>query len=258
MGNKKATAVQKPTKNKTTNNAAVYQVMAALVLLCGGLTVLRKLRASFSTVGGMETLDRLVPWMIIVGFVGCVAVAVVWAVWKNKTGRVFLPWCVVILGMTGVTGLSMKLFWTQGFSALYFLWVAVMVQIIIFMLYGWEFFLFSLPTAAAGFLFLNFSTGFTMSLWNVGVLLLAAVCMLVTVFCSRNASRHNGILTVGKLRIPMFSGKYTPTLHYLVCGLWLVCIAAALLLGSLFSYYCMFAAVAAEFIAAVYYTFQLN
>ena len=41
-------------------------------------------------------------------------------------------------------------------------------------------------------------------------------------------------------------------------ALYVLAVAAALLLGSLFSYYCMFAAVAVEFIAAVYYTFQLN
>ena len=66
------------------------------------------------------------------------------------------------------------------------------------------------------------------------------------------------MFVLGKTRFLMFSSKYTPTLHYLICGLWLVCIAAALLLGGLFSYYCMFAAIAVEFIAAVYYTFQLN
>ena len=33
---------------------------------------------------------------------------------------------------------------------------------------------------------------------------------------------------------------------------------AVLFLGSLFAYYCMFGAIAVEFIAAVYYTFQLN
>jgi len=94
--------------------------------------------------------------------------------------------------------------------------------------------------------------------WNLCVLLAAAACLLITVYLAHSGAKHAGMVHFGKKKILMFSSKYTPTLHYLICGLWLVCIAAALLLGSLFSYYCMFAAVAVEFIAAVYYTFQLN
>lgn len=258
MANKKSMTAEKLSKNKADNSAAVYKVMVALVLLCGGLMALRSLRASYATVGGMETLDPLVPWIIIVGFGLCAACAVLLAAWKNKVARMILPWCVAMFAMIGITGLSMKLFWTQGFSALYFLWCAAMVEAVIFQLYGWEFFLFSLPTAASGFLFLNFSTGFSWSGWNILVLAIVAVCLAVTLFCARNAAKNKGMFVLGKTRFLMFSSKYTPTLHYLVCALWVICVAAALLLGSLFSYYCMFAAIAVEFIAAVYYTFQLN
>lgn len=258
MGNKKGVTAEKLSKNKAGNDSVVYKVMVALVLLCGGLVALRSLRTSYATVGGMEIWDPMVPWMILVGFIGCIIALVVWLVWKNKAARLVLPWVALVLGMVGFTGLSMKLFWTQGFSSLYFLWVAATVQIVIYLLYGWEFFLFSLPTAGAGFLFLSFSTGFSMSIWNVLVLAAAAICMIVTFLLAFAASRNDGMVCFGKKKVLLFSGKYTPTLHYLVCGLWLVCIIAALLLGSLFSYYCMFAAVAAEFIAAVYYTFQLN
>ena len=258
MGNKKGMTADKLSKNKASNDSVVYKVMVALVLLCGGLMVLRNLRATYSTVGGIDTIDALIPWIILVGFVGCAVAVLAWVVCKNKIARMILPWFVAVFAMTGITGVSMKLFWTQGFSALYFLWVALMVQVVIFLMYGWEFFLFSLPTAAAGFLFLNFSTGFSMSIWNALVLVIAVVCLLVTFVLARTGAKNAGIVKFGKQKFLLFSSKFTPTLHYLVCGLWLVCIAASLLLGSLFSYYCMFAAVAVEFIAAVYYTFQLN
>ena len=258
MGNKKGMTAEKLQKSKADNGAVVYKVMVALFLLCGGLMVLRSLRASYSTVGGMETLDRLIPWMITLGFAGCAVCVAVMAFWKHKIARMILPWCAAVLAMVGITGVSMKLFWTQGFSVLYFLWVAAMVQVIVYLMYGWEFFLFSLPTISAGLLFLNFSTGFSMTLWNLCILAAAAACLLVTVVLAHSGAKNHGIVVLGKKKILMFSSKYTPTLHYLVSGLWLVCIAAALLLGSLFSYYCMFAAVAVEFIAAVYYTFQLN
>lgn len=258
MANKRSTTVDKLPKGKLDDNAVVYKVMAALVLLCGGLMVLRSLRSYYATVGGMTMLDPLVPWMTIAGFGLCVLCVVVMAIWKNKLVRLVFPWLSAVFAMTGMTGLSMKLFWTQGFSALYFLWCAAMVAVVIFQLYGWDFFLFTLPTAAAGFLFLTFSTGFSWTLWNALVLGIVAVCLFITAFCAWNAAKHKGMFVLGKTRLLMSSSKYTPTLHYLVCGLWLVCIVAALLLGGLFSYYCMFAAIAVEFIAAVYYTFQLN
>ena len=44
----------------------------------------------------------------------------------------------------------------------------------------------------------------------------------------------------------------------ITCAVWLVCFLACLLLGATFAYYCMFAAIAFELIAAVYYTFQLK
>lgn len=257
MGNKKSMTAEKLSRNKA-DNTVVYKVMVALFLLCGGLMALRSLRATYSTIGGMEIWDARIPWMISLGFACCVLCVVLSVVWKNKIARMILPWLAGVFAMVGITGVSMKLFWTQGFSVLYFVWVAAMVQVIVYLMYGWEFFLFSLPTVSAGVLFLNFSTGFSMSVWNLCVLLAAAACLLVTVFLAHNGAKHAGMVTLGKKRVLLFSSKYTPTLHYLVCGLWLVCIAAALLLGSLFSYYCMFAAVAVEFIAAVYYTFQLN
>ena len=44
----------------------------------------------------------------------------------------------------------------------------------------------------------------------------------------------------------------------ITCAVWLVCFVLTLILGATFSYYCMFAAMAFELIAAVYYTFQLK
>ena len=75
MGNKKGMTAEKLSKTKVDNNAVVYKVMVALFLLCGGLMILRSLRASYATVGGMDTLDRVIPWMIWIGFLGCAAAA---------------------------------------------------------------------------------------------------------------------------------------------------------------------------------------
>ena len=141
---------------------------------------------------------------------------------------------------------------------LYFLWGGLLLQYIIYQLYRWEFFLASLPTAAAGFLFYQYRNGFALSARNLLPLIVTAVILIGVIWIAVNAAGNNGQVVLGSKSYRLFSKRYNPFLHYLVCALWIVCIPAAILLGSLFSFYCMFAAIAVEFIAAVYYTFQLN
>ena len=133
MGNKKEMTAKKLQQSKA-DSAVVYKVMVALVLLCSGLMGLRSLRAYYGTIGGMEVLDPLTPWIAIVGLAGFVVCGLALILVKHKTVRMILPWCMVVFGLTGVTGLSMKLFWTQGFSMLYFLCCAVLIQYIILQL----------------------------------------------------------------------------------------------------------------------------
>ena len=156
------------------------------------------------------------------------------------------------------TGVVMKTSITDHFPLLYFLAIAGFLLYIIFMLYRWEFFLVTLTTIVSGGAFLAFSRGF--GLGNAGKWILVAVIVVwvLTTACAFLASQKKGKIVVGKLNYTMFSSRFTPVLLYAINGLWLVCTIAALLLGSLFSYYCMFAAIAVEFIAAVYYTFQLK
>jgi len=257
MGNKQEMTAKKLQQAKA-DSAVVYKVMVALILMCAGLMGLRSLRAYYGTIGGMEVLDPLTIWIAIGGLVGFVLCALAMIFVKQKTARMILPWGMVIFGLVGITGLSMKLFWTQGFSMLYFLCCAVLIQYIVLQLYRWEFFLFSLSTVTACFLFLSFRAGFSWTLWNTLVLVAAVAVQISVAFLAWNASRHDGCLVLGKKKAKLFSGKYNPLLHLVAAALWLICIAAAVLLGGLFSYYCMFAAIAVEFIAAVYYTFQLN
>ena len=257
MTNRIDRAADKQRKVKS-DSATVYKVMLALLLFCVSIAVLRNLRAYYSTIGGMEVLDPLTPWIAAVGFAGFAVCAVLLAVMKQKTVRAVLPWLMTVFAIAGITGVSMRLRWTQDFPTLYFLCCAIMVQYVIYQLYRWEFFLFSLSTMVSGLLFFRFSTGVSWSLFTLLQLLPAVAVLLLTALVAANASRHSGVLLLGKRQVPLFSSRFNPLLIYLADGLWLVCIAAALLLGGLFSYYCMFAAIAVEFIAAVYYTFQLN
>ena len=257
MTNKIDRAAEKQRKSKS-DSAVVYKVMLALLLLCASILALRSLRAYYGTIGGMELLDPLTLWIAAAGGSGVLVCAVLLAVWKRKVVRAVLPWFMAAFAIIGITGVSMRLHWTQGFPSLYFLCCAVMVQYVIYQLYRWEFFLFSLSTVMSGFLFFQFSTGVSWTLSTVLMLIPTIVVLLGTALVAANASRHKGSLVFGKRRIQLFPVRFNPLLIYVADVLWLVCLVAAVFLGGLFSYYCMFAAIAVEFIAAVYYTFQLN
>lgn len=246
-----------PAKRKS-DNSVVYKVTLALVLLCIGILALRKVHDYYSTVGGQQVLDSLRGIIALVGFgLSAVGIALL-CVWKNPIHRTVTPWLVLVFAMAGMTGLSMLAEYTYGFSLLYFLWALVLVQYIIYLLYRWEFFLLSLPTAAAGFLFYQMKAGFSLSLRNMLPLVLTIVSLVCLVLVSVSASKNKGCVVMGSARVRLFSKSYNPFLHYVVAALWAICIPASFLLGGLFAFYCMFAAIAVEFIAAVYYTFQLN
>ena len=245
-------------QSSQSDNSVVYKVAVALALLCMGLVALRKVHKIYSTIGGMAWLEPIVPWIMVIGFALCAVCIALYIFCKAPACRIITPWLIFIFAMVGITGFSMKTAYTFGFPALYFLFGTVLLQYIIYQLYRWEFFFASLPTAAAGFLFYQYRNGFSFSLSNLVPLLVTALILIGVIWIAVRASGSKGQLVFGGKSIRLFSKRYNPFLHYLVCALWIVCIPAAILLGSLFSFYCMFAAIAVEFIAAVYYTFQLN
>ena len=85
------------------------------------------------------------------------------------------------------------------------------------------------------------------------VLVLAGV-LLTALFCSR----HKGAFVLRGKERRVFPKTFNPLLIYITCLIWFVCFVLCLILGPAFAYYCIFAVVAYELIAAVYYTFQLK
>ena len=239
-------------------NAVVYKVMAALLLLCGTLTGLRFLRSYYATIGGFDKIYPMTIWIAVAGLAVFVVSALLKLAVKQKLVQAVAPWFMTIGIMVCATGFFMRRYWTDGFPSLYFLCCAVLLQYVIFLLYRWEFFLFSLSTAVTGFLFFQFSGGVAWNMLTIVLLVVEAVVLLGTFLLAHAAAGNKGLLVFGKKRIQLLPAKSNPVLIYLVDALWLVCVLVALLLGGLVAYYCMFAAIAVEFIAAVYYTFQLN
>ena len=245
-------------KKAKADNAVVYKSMIALALLCVGLFGLRALRSYYSTVAGFDLLYPLSTWIAVAGLVILLGCAVGMFLSKKNIAQMLLPWGIVFGLIAGATGLAMRLSWTEDFGALYFLVCFLMLEYVILQLYRWEFFLFSLATSVAGFQFYQMSTGFAWNVWNIVLLVITALVLVGTFLTVRGAARNHGLLVFGKNRVLLLPAKSNPALIYVAVILWVVLIAASLFLGGLFAYYCMFAAIAVEFIAAVYYTFQLN
>lgn len=257
MATKKNTSSTKLMKKKA-DDAVVYQVMAALVLLCCGLLGLRSLRAYYSTIGGFSALYDVSYLIGIGGTVLALACIVAAILVKRPLVRALLPWPAAVGILTAATGFSMRLAWTDGFPFLYFFCGALALQYIILKLYRWEFFLVSLSTVLAGGLYFCLSSGM---LWTYRAIFLIAVLAVTVVGSSLavlTASRHGGYFRFFRWNVHLLGKNGSPVLVLAANGLWFLCTVAVLILGSLFAYYCMFAAIAVEFVAAVYYTFQLN
>mgnify|MGYP004597872037 CR=1 FL=1 len=103
--------------------------------------------------------------------------------------------------------------------------------------------------------------GFVLNAVYVALGELAVVLVLVIAsgaYIAANAAKNKGMLVLGAKRIRLFHARFNPLALYITCAVWTVCFAACLVFGAAFAYYCMFAAVAFELAAAVYYTFQLK
>ena len=243
---------------KRNDDAVVYKVMIALVLLCVSLLGLRSLRDYYATMNGFSALYYKTPAIMIAGLVIAAAAAVVGLTVRKQAVKAVMPWVAVVALMVSAIAWNMRLSGADDFDFLYFLCFAVLIQYIIFQLYRWEFFMFSLSTVTAGGLFYSFSRGVYWTQKTVALVIVLALVLIGTTLAASLASRNKGRLVFGKMRIVLFGAKSLPVLLYIANILWLICAAAIPFLGGLFAYYCMFAALAVEFIAAVYYTFQLN
>ena len=254
----KKNMTQEQLRAKKNEDAVVYKVMIALVLLCGALLGLRKLRDYYAMVEGFSALYDRTPMILTAGLVIAVIAAAAGIFVRVRAIRVAAPWVLIAGLLVAATGWTMRLSGVNDFEFLYYLCLAVLLQYIIFQLYRWEFFLFSLSTVVAGGLFFSFSRGLYWTSKNIVMIVVLALVLLGTALVTNWATHNKGYLSLGHTRVRLFSPKSAPILIYIVNVLWLVCAIAIPFLGGLFAYYCMFAAIAVEFIAAVYYTFQLN
>lgn len=239
-------------------DAAAYKIMGAVLLLAVSVFLMRLVANNYGTIDGADTIERASKLTAIVfGLLAAASLAVLLAVrsgWLRKVS----PYVLAVSVLYAFSGLLLWRWWTTYISMLTFLHVAVYCLYIVYMLYQMEFFLVSLTTVVAGGTFLRYSRGIGA---NAPCIALAVVLVLVIAsgaYIAANAAKNKGVLVLGAKRIRLFHARFNPLALYITCAVWTVCFAACLVFGAAFAYYCMFAAVAFELAAAVYYTFQLK
>ena len=236
----------------------VTKIMCALALWVISFVVLKAVAANYTMLEGFEAIYPAMQTVWIVSL--CIAVAALAAgiIVKQSVVRFVCKYLFAFALLWCFTGLIFRNYLADQMYLLYFAHATVYILYIIFMLYQAEFFFVSLMTFLAGW---GFYRLYPVSHWQARnficmALLLAAIA--VSVFVAFSCSKKKGYLFLGKNKWRVFPRQFNPMLIFVVGGLWLVCLLASIVFGSLFAYYAMFVCIAVELIAAVYYTFQLK
>lgn len=236
----------------------VLEVMIALFLLIASLYCMRLAAALPLTLRSFEAMASATKTGLIIYIIAAVASAVV-LIWNFSKAAFRICKHTLAISILGIiTCLIFRRFFIDRMPLLYFMHCAFYCLYIIFMLYRTEFFLVSLMTSLSGWAFYSFCGGISFNLRTVLYAALVVVVCVLSVIVAWNASGAKGILKIFGKKYKLFPTKFQPMLILLTAALWLLCLIVSLFAGSMFSYYCMFAAIAFELIAAVYYTFQLK
>ena len=254
---------QRPVPQKNSNrddDSVIYKIMAALVMLCVLLVGLQFTSRYYSVVGTMFTTQSVLLGVSIASAVLFLGSVGLWFYSRRLWPLLHsFSWILGIFFL--VVALScwvLYVTWVSYIPYLYAVYIAAMVLYMIAMLYQPEFFLLSCVNITAGGVFYALSrlyNGrlFAMALYALLVVIIAVVALVV--FKARKTD--DGMLKLGKRSIAIATANTSPLPVYLSCVVWVLCLAVAAVLGSVFAYYCLFAVAAFELAAAVYYTMKL-
>lgn len=236
----------------------VYKVGVAFVLLFLILTGLRRLGRYYSTIAGFEKVYPVTLISIIVFAVLFAAAAAAGLLLKKKALKKACLYVVVLSLLGLITAVLLRKYWTNQMTLIYFLHAFIYCLYMVLLLYQWEFFFYSFATVLSGYIFFRLSKGYGANAQTVIPLLILAAGLAAVVLIAWQASKKNGTIKIGKKTVVLFPASFKPTFLYVICGFWALLMILSLFIGYGFAYYCIFAAIAFELIAAVYYTFQLK
>ena len=251
-------------KNKAKNvsphaddESVVYKVMAAVTAAVAGVSVLIRVKAAYARAGSMLAVYDGLLWALILSLVLAAACAAAAALLRrHKALRYVLGFLAALGLLTAASCAALRAYWVSAATACYYLWIAAALLYSLYLLYQREFFVIAFLTAVAGgtFYLLSHSVRSTGAVAATIVLVVLSVLAAVVTFLT---ARSGGVLTLGKKKLQLFPAGFSPLPLYLAAALWPLCALCALIVGSTFAYYCIYAAVGGALVAVCYYTIKL-
>jgi hypothetical protein len=237
-------------------DSVVYRVMAAVVVACAAIFVLMHVKSAYSLAGSMMRVYRGLLVGAWVGAALTVVCAVAAFLLRRKVGwRYVVGFVGAVSALSLVCCVLLRIYWVSAATGCYFLWIAAALLYSLYLLYQHELFVIATLTTIAGVTFYLLShSASTLAICAMIVLIALSVLVAVLTFI---ATHHNGQLTLFGHTFQLFSVGFAALPLYLACVLWPLCAIAALLVGSTFAYYCIYAAVGGALIAVCYYTIKL-
>jgi len=235
----------------------IYKAMGAMGFLCIGILLLQVLKNHYTTLDEILALRPIFGWCAIVGLAAAVVGLVMVFLKKEAVRKAGIITLAAGAAAAAVFG-GLYSYLNSAISYLYFFIIAASALYLVWLLYPHDFCLLAtLATLSGGIFYLHGQRGYTSTL-TVVLYLVLVVLILGTILICQKAAKNNGILTLFGKTWRLFSAKSGIMPLYLACAILLACIVAALLLGSTFAFYCVYAAVGGLFVAACYYTIRLS
>lgn len=253
----KKTPVKKD-KAPQKSDPTVYLVVAAFVMMVASLIVLRQINSSYRLDGGFMRIYKAsyqLAWFCL--GTALISLGLLIAL-RNRIVRAICPYTLVLSLLWALTASVLRNYWINQMVSLYLLHASVYSLFMVYELYRAEFFCVSLATVAAGVCFYLYHVGLGPNLRCVLIGVTLVLVLLGVMLVSFSCGKNKGVLSVRGRQRRIFPKSFNPLMCYITCLVWFVCFVFTLILGPAFAYYCIFAAVAYELVAAVYYTFQLK
>jgi len=250
-------AKQKPVKKQTPTDNTIYKAMVDMGILIICIFLLQFIGKNY------PRLDKSLEWEAAFKWISIAAAAPtlvgVGLLFTKKKGLKILGTTLALTcGAVAAASFALYQFWFFAIPYLYFFVIAGCALYLVYILYPHDFFLISFITTATGAAFYRHGQAGYTGRATIALYVLLAFLSVGILVLTYMAARKNGTVCVKGKTLRIFAVKNGATPLYLTGAILLACIAASLVLGSVFAFYCVYAAVGGLFIAACYYTIRLS
>ena len=252
----KKTRNTKPVSKK--DDIIIYNIIIALCLVCLAVVALLQVNRLAIQIDTMVEIYDATIYVAIAAAVCTILSLIANLIFKAKAGKLISLIGMILFGTVAISAALLRVYWTTVIPLLFFVYIAAGVLFIIFEIYQHEFFLISCLTTLAGCCFYIFSKISPLSFKFYFLCLVFVIFVATCAFLTFTASKNGGKISLGKRQFQLFVPDFSPIFLYATCVIWALCLIAVACLGSTFAYYCMFAAMVYELIAACYYTIKLT